>query len=367
MNGPEIENIKQVNIVSILVLLVTIYAVFVPIPSALADDTMARVAAGGITFVKSEDVRMLKEILEISTKEIRVRFTFLNESPKDIHATVAFPMPPTRATEHWNVEKRLLETFAVRVNGRSVQTTVVRKAVIAGKDVTAQLRALGLSDKQIFQNSPDKSSEVIQDLTSNQRASLKKLGGDPEQSNPWNITVTMVWHQTFPAGKEVMVEHSYAPIVGAVYTVPFADGRLSQSSLIPLPPGKAAEACLDETTRQGIKNQVKACTKRNPEQVFVTLHHVEYILGTGRNWKGPIGEFTLRIEKETPHQITSLCFPGKPKKISPTVFELYQKDFVPPDKLVVYFYMVGPEARDPHFPPSPVLEQSQRKRAVHSN
>jgi hypothetical protein len=28
--------------------------------------------------------------------------------------------------------------------------------------------------------------------------------------------------------------------------------------------------------------------------------------------------------------------------------EFRQKDFVPPDRLVVYFYLVGPQARDPH-------------------
>ncbi len=72
------------------------------------------------------------------------------------------------------------------------------------------------------------------------------------------------------------------------------------------------------------------------------VKNVEYILGTGRNWKGPIGTFTLRIEKETPDEIISLCFSGKPKKISPTVYEFYKRDFVPPYRLVVFFYGVGP-------------------------
>ena len=33
---------------------------------------------------------------------------------------------------------------------------------------------------------------------------------------------------------------------------------------------------------------------------MVMLDEVEYILGTGRNWKGPISDFTLDIVKVTP-------------------------------------------------------------------
>lgn len=343
------------SIASMLAVLAILFGVLFPVFRAIADDTMARVAAGGITFVKSENIRMLKEILEISTREIRVRFTFLNESAEDIRTTVAFPMPIIKATEHWDVERLLLATFRVWVNGRSVRTTAVSKAVIAGKDVTAQLRAVGLSDTQIFQTSHSDISQLIRDLTSNQMAALRKLGGKPEQFPPWNVAVTMVWKQTFPAGKEIVVEHSYAPIVGAAYTVPFGASGFSKSPWIPLPTRNIDEACLNKMTRRSIERQVRAYAKRNPEQVFVTLHHVEYILGTGRNWKGPIGEFSLKIRKEAPDQITSLCFAGKPEKISPTIDQFKQKDFLPPERLVVYFYTVGPAVRDPHYPPSTTL------------
>ena len=102
-----------------------------------------------------------------------------------------------------------------------------------------------------------------------------------------------------------MVEHSYAPIVGAIYTVPLWEGNFSDSPWIPLPTETTDEACLNEMTRQSIEKEVRAHAKKNLDQVYVTLHHVEYILGTGRNWKGPIGEFTLKIEREMPDQIVS--------------------------------------------------------------
>ncbi len=34
---------------------------------------------------------------------------------------------------------------------------------------------------------------------------------------------------------------------------------------------------------------------------------------------------------------------NRPQKISPNVYEFHQKDFVPQDDLVVYFYTVSPE------------------------
>ena len=77
------------------------------------------------------------------------------------------------------------------------------------------------------------------------------------------------------------------------------------------------EACLDERTKRALENKhmAFAADNGNPEDILEFFQDVEYILGTGRNWKGPIGQFTLRIVKETPDTIVSLCFPGKPKKL----------------------------------------------------
>ena len=72
--------------------------------------------------------------------------------------------------------------------------------------------------------------------------------------------------------------------------------------------------------------------------VYLRLRDIEYVLGTGRNWRGPIGDFRLVIRKESPDQIVSLCFPGKPTRTSATTLEFNHTNFVPQDKIVVYFY-----------------------------
>ena len=72
-------------------------AVTMSASAARANDSMARVGAGGIRLIKSEHIRMLEEVLEISTKTVSVTYRFLNESAHDIRTTVAFLMPPY----HW--------------------------------------------------------------------------------------------------------------------------------------------------------------------------------------------------------------------------------------------------------------------------
>jgi hypothetical protein len=260
--------------------------------SAFANDTLIRMGAGGITFVKSEDIRMLEEYLYISQKKVKVKYRFLNESDKDIHTSVAFPMPSSEGrsgdTLEWAI-KRLKTSFSVLVDGSPQSTTAYHDD-------------------------------------------------------------TVVWQQTFPAGKETVVEHSYVPIPGGdieLWSDMRNEGLASRMmvgalryavGVIPSR-GTGSDACLDKSVKRIIENRVTSLSAES-DHVYVVERDVEYALGTGRNWKGPIGKFTLLVEKENPEDFISLCFPGKGTKISPTTLEFVQNDFVPPDKLVVYFYRV---------------------------
>ena len=333
------DNKRQVNMVSILLLLVSILAVSIPVSRAVADDSIARFGAGGITFLKSEDIRMLEEVLEISTEEVRVKFRFLNESGKDIHATVAFPLPPyspslVNGPSNVSNPSFVMATFKVWIEGQPVQTNFQRRVVTYdNRDITPQLRDLDLSDEQIFEGA---------DLTDDQRAALEKLYEGKREFLNWEVAATAFWERNFPAGKEIIIEHTYKPAIGQAYDVRYRELGYAV--------GDNDEACLDERTKRALENKhmAFAADNGNPEDILEFFQDVEYILGTGRNWKGPIGQFTLRIVKETPDTIVSLCFPGKPKKISPTVYEFYQQNFVPPDKVVVYTSTGRPLGRDPY-------------------
>src|SRR5688572_16534740 len=51
---------------------------FAALPAA-ANDTMATLGTGGLTFINSENVKMLKEDLYVSPSEVRVRYEFRND------------------------------------------------------------------------------------------------------------------------------------------------------------------------------------------------------------------------------------------------------------------------------------------------
>src|ERR1700689_3490485 len=65
----------------------------VPLGPAPANDSTAGLAAGGLVLTKSADIEMRSEDLYISEKLVRVRYSFVNSSPKDVTVTVAFPLP----------------------------------------------------------------------------------------------------------------------------------------------------------------------------------------------------------------------------------------------------------------------------------
>jgi hypothetical protein len=52
------------------------------------------------------------------------------------------------------------------------------------------------------------------------------------------------------------------------------------------------------------------------------------VLKSGANWKAPIGEVHLTIDKGRPDNLVSFCA-QRVKKTSPTRFEVRRKDFLP--------------------------------------
>jgi len=332
--------------------IVTAALAFAFAADALANDTIARVGAGGIEFTKSVDVRMLEEVLTISQRQVRVRYRFRDEGDADVHATIAFPMPRYRDR---NVEAGIesnvhaLEGFVVKADGVPVATRRMRRALVGERDVTAQLREIGLDDTQVFETFgrlPTEGHEL--GFTEAQQARLRALLGPQAAPNGWEVEETRLWEQTFPAHREGVVEHAYAPLVGGVYDAPFqrgyplaVDEELRPSTLAPdgasHPP---AEACVGADVKAAIERRVRALAAGGARFVMRELSDVEYILGTGRNWKGPIGAFTLRVEKERPDDIVSLCFPGQPVRVDATTLEFRARDLVPQDRVVVYFYRI---------------------------
>jgi hypothetical protein len=310
-----------------------------------ANDSTARVGAGGITLLKSSDIRIIQENLKISKKAIHVHYRFINDSDQDILTTVAFPMPPygwNPGVSAFDENVKPLESFVVVINGSEVKTAKTRRALIGQRDVTDQLRTAGLSEAQIFKTFGDMTLERGHGLSKLQVAKLGEIGAF-KNAPTWKVAEIAYWEQLFPTKKVIEVEHTYKPFVGSVYSVPYQEKYGFVSGIPTVWDKDSREACLDKATRRAIGKKVKSLVDRGASSVWVYLDDVEYILGTGRNWKGPITDFTLLIEKESPDQLVSVCFPGKPNIVNPATLEFKHINFVPQNELVVYFYTVKAE------------------------
>lgn len=301
--------------------------------AAQANDTSAVLGAGGLELTTSEDITMADEALYLSPKEVRVRYVFRNESDHDITTTVAFPLPDVDQSDDGEMVFLPVEghgnfvDFQVAIDGHSIQPKLEQKAIAAdGTDVTATLAKAGLpADAKLpgwgakVRALPDATRQQLlrhgiieSDDPGNRSASL---------SPAWKLRTVFHWEQTFPAGKAINVEHRYKPIVGGVSI--FADeGQFNDYG----------GYCLDERGKAGVRRllkQARAASQADPQKPSgLSPLEVGYILTTGANWKGPIGNFHLTIDKERPDAILSLCMDGL-TKTGPTTFEMTQTNFMP--------------------------------------
>lgn len=299
---------------------------------AHANDSSAALGAGGLTLLQSADIRMASEDLFVSRDEIRVRYSFLNESQAPITTRVAFPMPEAdldalgESDIGWPTADPInIVDFRVTVDGRAVKPALEQKAFLKGVDVTDVLVRLGAPlgyphsnfNDRLMKLSPAAKKELTQ-------RGLADFGGDVVRAL-WTVRDTFHWEQTFQPGRALKVEHAYKPVVGGSF-IPavgfFENPDVYKSD------DYFKQFCIDDGTLAGIKQRLRAMEKRNGQGAMLLAYYVDYVLTTGRNWKGPIGDFKLTIDKGRADNIVSFCMSGV-KKTGPTTFVVRKSNFEP--------------------------------------
>lgn len=297
----------------------------------MANDGIGSVSAGGIIVGKTDSVAMKKEVLTVSPDLIKVEYEFVNESKSDVEETIIFPLPAYEAGYHQSpTYYGQPKQFSIEVDGKRRDYQTVLLAKLDGKDVTARLKALGLTDKQVaYFPSFTPFDRKVEPLTAAQKKALieddllAKLSDDEQWVPAWSVTVVYQWQQKFPAGKTVRVRHQYAPFVaagpGASY---LGDGKEFEQKYCG---DKAFYATWNKLAKQ------------RGESGFVNAKWVSYILKTGNTWKNGIEDFTLNLVKGKSDELISLCFPGTFTKVNPTTLQVKLRNFRPTQDLNVYF------------------------------
>lgn len=144
---------------------------------------------------------------------------------------------------------------------------------------------------------------------------IQKLvqGYTKDQEIYWTGQVIYSWKQTFKANSVTQVKHQYKPLVGG--SVALYEDEYNQ------------QYCMDANFKKGLK---KAQSENS------SFSALGYILTTGANWAKPIENFKLTIERD-PKELVSFCWKGKVSKISPTQFQMVEKNFVPKQDLDIIY------------------------------
>lgn len=313
-------------------------AVAASLSPALANDTMAELAAGGLTFIRADDVEMASEDLFISPTEVRVDYTFHNGGKEDRTTVVAFPMPDIEGSGDFmvsvpNPDSDNFMNFAVSVDGKPVTPELDRHAFAAEVDVTADLQARGIPLLPFGEATAAALGELPEDVRADwiARGIIIPMEYDAGQGwttdyvPVWRLKTTYWWRTTFPAGGDVEVSHRYAPSVGATTGLRFIN--YGEANLFS---GENFERekqryCFDDAFLKAVKKRQDASEAGGP---YVFEHWMSYILTTGGNWAGPIGKFRLVVDKGDKDTLVSFCGNGV-RKIGPTSFEMTADDFYP--------------------------------------
>ena len=320
---------------------------------ALANDGYGGLTATGLTFGQTEAVQMVSEDLYIGPDRISVDYTFRNITGTDVTGEVIFPLPPVAVWQDSDMnlpeDRDTLDVvgFTATVDGRPVALTIDRIAVIEpeydpshppasaydtpGTDVTADLNRLGIP----VTLDGEKVQDALRLLSLADRKLAEDLGiadfwlGDASQGNAvevqpkWSVITRYHWTQTFPAGKELRVQHSYTNRPpGSIFgwSHPPQDW---QADLV-------REYCIDDGTSKAIA--AKLTRSEDGTYSTGTALYISYVLRTANSWAGPIGHFRLTLDKGSPDNVISLCAEGL-KKTGPTTFVMEKSDYTPTDDL----------------------------------
>ena len=319
MRGNFVNQYSRIGSHLLLPLLIAAVCTSAPTPGA-ANDTSASLNAGGLVFEKSAAILMKSEVLSISPGAVEVDYVFANPTAADVTTVLAFPLPELKLADMAHSPssvpfrgKQNYLGFKTWVNGKEIALKSDVHAVLEdGRDIAGDLQKLGVN---IFTEQQKYAPE--------QQASLLKLGalvdgGYNDIFPVWVAKTSFYWTQTFPAGKELRIKHRYSP--GPLERLVRADEE---------------EWCTDAA----FKATFAGLPKR--EAGYLPGKAVRYVLSTGANWAGPIGAFTLKVDKAGAVLVSTCPLEGLTFKREGETLVARAKDFAPKADLNILFVSAG--------------------------
>lgn len=324
--------------IKLLSLCFSIAAIVLP-ASGLANDSEAEFAVGGLKLKANQDISLDAEDLYISADLVRVKYKFTNHSSKEQKILVSFPLPAIP----YEIDKEYWEDanypdyndlqFKTIFNGAPLNLSQEIIAKFNGKDVTQRIKSIGLPIDWVGEL-----ELITEKLSKTDPAIVKKLIADKMVKYDknayykyiplWSAQTNIIREQVFPANKSVEVIHTYKPLAGGSVGGGL-DKEYRQAKDSYFKEYTQKKYCIDKQFLDAFDKKKELGNSKDEETgTFYSETWLGYVLSSGANWKGPIKDFRLVVDKGAPDKLISFCMSGV-KKISPTQFEVRKKNFEP--------------------------------------
>jgi len=309
--------------------------------AARANDSAAELSIGGLTFKKNNSVSIESEELKITLETVTVRYQFLNQSPNSVTLTVAFPLPDIDLSDGASYAIPQADSvnfvkFETKVDGKPIDFTIHQRAMLGDKDVTAQLKDLGIPPLPL-----DSLPALIKPLPDATRKQMLDQGllvqagsndrGQPLYDAGWRVSTSAVREQTFPPNRVVLVEHRYRTSLGISFDSIMRKAMRQKTGLAKETQRYRRDYCISDGFLADL-DKIAGDTQNNTSKIEEC--RISYVLKTGANWATPIKQFRLLVDTGRAGRLASFCAPNIAKR-SPTEYEARAENFTPTSDLKI--------------------------------
>jgi hypothetical protein len=309
--------------------------------SLFANDSSAELSVGGLVFTRSAEISLESEDLAITPDVVTVRYKFLNQTPKPVTLTVAFPVPDIDLSEGDNYaipgnDPANFLGFETKVDGKPISFTIHQTAFLGSKDISAALQGAGVPLLPIGaqQTRLTDLPQATRDKLIGQGLLLQNGNDDrgrPLYEGAWTVKTAAVRQQTFASDRPVMVEHRYHTSLGVSFDTVLRKGLRQNKAMAAEIERYRKDYCVSDSFLASVD---KLAGSGEANSAKLQERRISYVLKTGANWAGPIKDFRLTVDKQKADRLVSFCA-DHIKAISPTVVEFTAKDFTPDKDLKI--------------------------------
>ncbi len=153
----------------------------------------------------------------------------------------------------------------------------------------------------------------------------------------WTLKSRFWRRQAFPAGREVAVHQSYTPSLGGQPSLSFGSPDLDPGQMARY----ADRFCTDPAFARSAQALYRRASADGSPSFQASEQYLTYVMPAG---SGPIGTFTLIVDKGDPATMVSFCGSAL-KRTGPTTSEMVVKDYVPDRAIDVLFLKSAPASQ----------------------